>query len=67
MARRAVTIAVELSVDEDSLREDDLDAQSRFAAVATHVERAALGGVCPTLRPMASASVGREGLHYGPS
>ncbi len=64
MARRTVTIAVEVSVDEDALRSDDLDVESLFAAVAAHVERAALGGVCSTLRPMAVAQVGSIGIDY---
>jgi hypothetical protein len=62
--RRHVTISLEISLDEDALRLDDIDVAALMESVAAHVRRAALGGLCPSLRPLAVATVGRDGIDY---
>lgn len=64
MTRRTVTISLDLSLDEDALRDDEIDFGALMDSVAAHMRRAALGGLCPTLRPLAVAHVGRDGIDY---
>lgn len=64
MARRCVTISLALSMDEDELRDGDVDFTALCEAVAVHVERSSISGLCPSLRPSAVANVGRATLEY---
>jgi hypothetical protein len=65
MARRTTSVLIEVSVDEDAVRqigEPGFDAL--MESIASHVRRAALGGLEPQLRALATASVGRQGIDY---